>query len=180
MGYQRLWRYLYPTVLYMVRNQPDAADLAQDCAQQALVRVHQRLHECQAPNAFRAWARRIASNLTIDELRLRRRLAPMPEEEAPESGLPPPDARSAPEASVLASLADAELRSLLAQAPLSDRSRRAVLGRYFDDISDEMLAQAESEIAGNLVLPSHIQVTRAKNLAKLRNWPPLRARLSTG
>jgi hypothetical protein len=43
-----------------------------------------------------------------------------------------------------------------------------VVGRYFDEQPDEALARTESDLAGQTVLPSHIQVTRAKNLAKLR------------
>jgi len=48
-----------------------------------------------------------------------------------------------------------------------------VIGRYLDDSDDETLARAESELAGSDVLPSHVQVTRAKNIAKLRQWPLL-------
>ncbi|MCL4862765.1 MAG: RNA polymerase sigma factor [Caldilineaceae bacterium] len=178
-GYQALWRYLYPFVFHMVRQQPDADDLAQDCAQQALVRIHQRLLECYEPNAFRGWARRIAGNLTIDELRRRRRLVPLPDEEEGGQAAPASAPYPMPDATALANLADEEIRALLTQAPLSERSQRAILGRYFDDIPDEALAQVESDLAGAPVLPSHIQVTRAKNLAKLRNWPPMRACLST-
>ncbi len=66
------------------------------------------------------------------------------------------------------------LRSLLEKAPISDRSRRVVIGRYLDDADDESLAQTESEIAQKDVLPSHIQVTRSKNITKLRKWDTLR------
>jgi hypothetical protein len=37
----------------------------------------------------------------------------------------------------------------------------------------------ESKLAGVETLPSHIQVTRAKNIAKLRQWPPLLALLDS-
>ena len=49
-----------------------------------------------------------------------------------------------------------------------------MIGRYLDDLPDELLAQDESRLAGQAVLPSHVQVTRAKDIARLRHWPPLR------
>lgn len=171
-----LWEYLFRVALKVVYDQPDAEALAQDCAQAALVRVHQRLPECRTPEAFRAWARRIASNLAIDALRRRKRLVPLdPTRPTPESG-PDPLGTPAPlpEVRALARLELAELRRLLELAPISERSRRVVIGRYLDDVPDEVLAEEESELGEGDVLPSHLQVTRSKNVAKLRKWEPLR------
>jgi RNA polymerase sigma factor (sigma-70 family) len=175
-AYETLWGYLYRVALQVMRGQPEAEALAQDCAQIALIRVHERLAECKEPAAFRAWARRIASHVAIDELRRQGRLTPLAEEEPTDAPAHPlPDDRPLPEATALAEINLAELRGLLGRAPMSERSRRAVLGRYLDDIPDELLAQAESELSGQPVLPSHVQVTRAKNIARLRSWEPLRA-----
>ena len=171
-AYQELWRYLYGISYQIMRDQADGADLAQDCAQRALVRIHQRLIECQEPAAFRSWSRRIASNLAIDELRRRRRLGQLPE---PEQGTTPTSLTvAAPEQSVLATMQAADLRALLEQSPMSDRSQRVVIGRYLDETPDEELAQSESTLSNAAVLPSHIQVTRAKNIAKLRQWERFR------
>ncbi|RIK33559.1 MAG: hypothetical protein DCC55_34710 [Chloroflexi bacterium] len=173
-AYETLWGYLLPVVFFLVREQPDADDLAQDCAQQALVRIHQRLAECHEPVAFRTWARRIACNLTIDELRRRKRLTPLPDaEQEPSSAVALVQTQAAPDEEVLRSFGQMELRELLNQAPLSERSRRTIIGRYLDELADEAMAQTESDLAGTAVLPSHIQVTRAKNMAKLRTWQPL-------
>jgi RNA polymerase sigma factor (sigma-70 family) len=174
-AYQTLWRILYPPVFYLVRRQPDADDLAQECTQQALVRIHQRLIECHEPAAFRTWARRLACNLTIDELRRRQRLVALPaEEDERPSAMSAIASQPAPDSAVLADINRADLRQLLAQAPISERSHRAVVGRFLDDLPDESLAQTESDLGQAPVLPSHIQVTRAKNLSKLRDWAPLR------
>lgn len=171
-AYQELWRYLYSATNQIMRDQADGAALAQDCAQQALIRIHQRLIECHEPAAFRSWARRIASNLAIDELRRRRRLGALPD---PEQGTAPVGLTvAAPEQSVLATLQTEELRALLLQSPMSERSQRVVIGRYLDGTPDEELAEREVNLAGKTVLPSHIQVTRAKNIAKLRQWERLR------
>lgn len=177
-AYETLWGYVYRVAFYMVRDQPEADALAQDCAQVALVRVYERLEECREPAAFRVWARRIVSHIVIDELRRRKRLVPLAKDEwrAKSNDIPPP-ANSQPslEATVFEKASQAELRNLIMRAPISDRSRRVVVGRYLDNTADDVLAQAESKLIGRLVLPSHVQVTRAKNLAKLRDWDPLRA-----
>lgn len=166
-AYHILWRYLYRVAAAMTHSQPDGDALAQDCAQRALLRVHQQYDRCDEPKAFRVWARRIVCNLVIDDLRRRQRLQPLPDS-GPELAHP-----ARVESEVLGEITAVALRQLLAQAPISDRSRRVVIGRYLDNSDDETLAQTESQLASSEVLPSHIQVTRAKNIAKLRRWPPL-------
>lgn len=179
VAYETLWRYLYRVALQILYDQPEAEALAQDCAQAALVRVHERLAECREPAAFLAWARRIAAHAAIDELRRRRRLAPLAEEPEDTPAHFAQSRQPSFEAAVVEQASQAELRRIIDQAPISDRSRRAVLGRYLDDAPDEALAQAESWLAGQPVLPSHVQVTRSKDIARLRNHPPLRAFLAS-
>lgn len=168
-AYTQLWQYLRRVALKVVHDQPDAEALAQDCAQRALIRIHQRLEECREPRAFRAWSRRIAGNLAIDELRRRKRLLPLDDEREPHSAARH-RGRPGPETAVATDLRLDNLRELLEHAPISDRSRRVVIGRYLDDTPDESLAATESRLAQSEVQPSHIQVTRAKNMAKLRRW----------
>jgi RNA polymerase sigma factor (sigma-70 family) len=175
-AYLALWRYLHQVAAQVVDDQPDADALAQDCAQAALVRIHTRFAECRAPGAFRIWARRIASRLALDALRSRQRLTSA--DELDEAGNAPAGAVAEPAEAALDAVAADEVRRLLAQAPISARSRRAVVGRYLDDQADEQLAQAESALAGQAVLPSHVQVTRAKDIARLRKWAPLREYLA--
>lgn len=170
-AYTSLWNYLYRAVYHIVRNQPEPEAMAQDLTQIALERIHQRLGECREPAAFRSWSRRIVSNLALDELRRRKRLIV---DETPTDYAPPEALTAAsPEKTVTASTGMEDLITLLEQAPISDRSRRVVSGRYITDLPDEELAEKESELAAKEVLPSHIQVTRAKNIAKLRNWTPI-------
>jgi len=179
-AYRALWDYLRRTALQVVYDQPDAEALAQECAQRALLRVHARLEEVHEPAAFRTWARRIAANLAIDELRRRKRLLPLTEQVdqalAARTAVDP----APPESRVEAALTLDACRALLLRAPMSDRSRRVVIGRFLDDLPDELLAEVESELSDGGVLPSHIQVTRAKNISKLRDWQPLRAFLGKG
>ena len=174
-AYETLWTYLYRVALQIVYDQPGAGAMAQDCAQIALVRIHQRLAECREPAAFRTWTRRIVSHIAIDELRHRKRLLPAFGNESDMLVIDTPlkEYHPSPDTVVMKNMGLEELRSLIKQAPISDRSRRVALGRYLDDIPDETLAQVESDMSGQPVRPSHIQVTRSKNMVKLRNWEPL-------
>lgn len=180
-AYEKLWRYLYRVALQLVRDQPEAEELAQDCAQIALVRVYERLAECREPAAFQTWARRIVSHVAIDELRARKQLVSL--DDTAEGDTPASvDARRqlSTEEEVLEEVGLAELRQILGRAPISDRSRRVVVGRYLDDVPDEQLAQVESKLTGQRVLPSHVQVTRSKDVVRLRTYGPLRAFLERG
>ena len=163
---------LYRTAYAMLHDYPDADMIAQDCMQKALIKIHHNLLQCHDPSVFRAWCKQVARRVVLDELRrpdYRRRAA-------------------LEEAEHMAWAADAELlrtatdlRALLLEVittgPLSSRSRRVVLGRFFEEQRDEALARIESELAGREVRPSHIQVTRTKNLAALRQDPGLLDRL---
>lgn len=176
-AFQELWQYLYRIALHVANQQPDQEALAQDCAQKALVRIHQQYSSCEEPKAFRSWSRRIVTNLVIDELRRRQRLQPI--ENTSETALnASANQSSSLESQVLAEISLNNLRSLLHQSPMSDRSQRVVIGRYLDDAKDESLAETESKLANKEVLPSHIQVTRSKNIAKLKKWDVLRETLT--
>ena len=177
-AYQALWVYLRRVAQRITYDLPDSDALAQDCAQVALIRVHQRLDECTQPAAFHAWARRIVTNVAIDELRRQKRLLPMADDDdhdPDEVAAPPLPGTPGIDIDVLDRINLAELRALIERAPISERSARVVLGRYFDNLPDEILAQKESALSGKTVLPSHVQVTRTKDIARLRSWPALRA-----
>jgi len=179
-AYRELWQVLYRTALHIADQQPDQEALAQDCAQRALVRIHQQRLTCAEPKAFRTWCRRIVTNLVIDELRRRQRLQPLEHTAETTLNASASQDHASLEGQVLADLSLANLRSLLLQSPMSDRSRRVVIGRYLDDADDESLAQTETELDQKEVLPSHIQVTRSKNISKLRKWDALIALLHEG
>ncbi|MEM8535357.1 MAG: sigma-70 family RNA polymerase sigma factor [Chloroflexota bacterium] len=159
-----LWNYLYRITYAMVHNRTDPEALATECTQQALIKIHRNLEQCHSPGQFRSWAAQVARRTVIDELRksVHTRRATLTEDSATISqteALPLPQGTH--DLSTL-------LHTVITEGPLSERSQRVVLGRYFDEQTDETLAQRESSQSGKTVLPSHIQVTRAKNLAKLR------------
>lgn len=171
-AFSALWPAIYRVAYAMLARYPDADALAADCAQTALIKIHRNLATCRTPERFRSWCFQITRRTVLDELRrpdLARRVAF------------PTDDAATPTAPPLALPDDESLRTTLWHAvsagPLSPRSRRVVIGRYFDEQSDEALARGESAPDTAPVLPSHIQVTRAKNLAKLRADAGLMARL---
>jgi RNA polymerase sigma factor (sigma-70 family) len=162
-AYELLWRELYWIAYAMLIQQRDPAAIASDCTQKALIKIHQNLAQCQEPERFRSWAAQIVRRTVIDTLR-----QPAFTRQTELTDLHTGIAVDAPPE-------PNELRAFLLHAiehgPLSDRSRRVVLGRFFAEQPDEMLANQERALTGDDTLPSHIQVTRAKNLAKLRQQP---------
>ena len=172
-AFESLWGDLYRIAYAMLHDRPGGDALAADCAQAALIKVHRNLAQCRNPAAFREWAAQVVRRVVIDELRrpehARRAALPDDDDHSPALATPP----AAPSSEDLHTL----LLAAIEHGPLSERSRRVVLGRYFDEQPDEALARAESALSGQEVLPSHIQVTRAKNLSKLRGDTALLARL---
>lgn len=156
--------HLYRIAYAMLWERTEGDALAQDCVQKALIKIHGNLVQCQTPAAFREWAAQILRRVVLDELRRpeHRRLVRLPDEEEHAPWIASNELLvGSPDLQTL-------LRRVIAEGPLSDRSRRVVVGRYLDDQPDENLAQQESTLSGQAVLPSHIQVTRAKNLSALR------------
>lgn len=174
-AYQELWPYLHQIAWHVLYRQPDAADLAQDCAQKALIRIHNKLADCQEPAAFRTWSRRIVSHLAIDELRRRKRLVQWEDEKV--ERISDNSLENSLENIVLDEITLADVQSLINSAPISQRSRRVIIGRYVEGLADEEIAQTETDLAEQEVLPSHVQVTRSKNVSKLRQWPLLQQML---
>jgi RNA polymerase sigma factor (sigma-70 family) len=171
-AFKLLWSHLYRIAYAMLRAQRDPVPLASDCTQRALIKIHRSLDQCRNPVVFREWAAQIVRRVVIDELRrpeYRRQAAMIDDEHAPWL------------ATTQQLTTETDLRVLLhdliRHGPLSERSQRVVIGRYFEEQTDEVLARAETERAGQDVRPSHIQVTRAKNLAALRRDQALLERL---
>jgi len=172
-AFEQLSAYFYRIAYAMLRDRPGGADIAADCMQIALVKVHQNIDTCADPAAFQGWSAQILRRVVLDTLRqmVAARLDQLPDEEY-----------ELPAAAIVPAVEEPDdlgvfLRQAIANAPLSDRSRRVVIGRFFDDRPDADLALAESAYDGQVVLPCHVQVTRAKNLAKLRNDATLVAQL---
>jgi RNA polymerase sigma factor (sigma-70 family) len=163
-AFEQLSRHLYRIADAMLRGRPGGSEQAADCTQLALIKIHRNLERCREPAAFRHWSASILRRTVIDSIRQSAAALaePLPDDDhgLPDSAFAAPPA----EPEELGGL----LRRAIATAPLSDRSRRVVAGRFFEERDDADLARSEGALSEQPVLPSHIQVTRAKNLAKLR------------
>jgi RNA polymerase sigma factor (sigma-70 family) len=164
-AYTQLWQQLYRIAWAMLRQHNDGDALATDCTQTALIKINQRLASCQNPDSFRAWSNQVLRRTVIDELRrpehARKLSLPDDHDEAANWLVAPSELLHTDELRTY-------LYEIIQNGPLSARSRRVVLGRYFEEKSDEQLSASESAQSQQAVQPSHIQVTRAKDLAALR------------
>lgn len=183
VAYTELFQGFYRVALRMVANthHPEPEALAADCAQEALLKTHRHLADVKSPDAFRAWAAATLRNHVLNRLQQWRgqeahlvRPYDADDDDAQEGGPAlQPAPRPAPQAAdPFAGVENAELAlalgAAIAAAALSERSRWVVAGRYLLDLEDQVLAAQLTQREGCDVLPSHVQTTRSKNLAKLR------------
>jgi RNA polymerase sigma factor (sigma-70 family) len=164
----------YSIALFMVQSAatPDPQELAQDCAQEALIKVWKNLATCTQPATFRHWAKTILRNQTLNELAKLKRKREDSLDHDWESPLPEP--HSNPAVAVARAEKYTALLDLLAAAPISERSRFVILAKYLAQMSEEEISQTLSAKEQGDVRPSHVQVTRAKNFKKLYSDAELR------
>ena len=178
---QRLQRMLWPRVA----ADPRLQHLAEDCAQEAIFKIHQQLAAGKGPDdpeRFLAWAARIAANRLVDHMRL---MEPAPtaararrvalsrqvsldaplggDEDRPLSDLLADgggeDAAHALEAQELLGL----LSRISTIRSVSEQSRTVLLRGYLQEQDDEDLA---AELDTNR---RNIHVIRCRDLEKLRH-----------
>lgn len=114
-AFDRLFsEYSVPIYNYALRMIGDA-DRAADIAQDTFIKAYRKLHTLTDASSTRSWIYRIATNTAIDEMRRRRHVMPMGDEEQhPEQ----PDGGPGPETQVLSGLLDERIgRALLRLKP---------------------------------------------------------------
>ncbi|MCB0216024.1 MAG: sigma-70 family RNA polymerase sigma factor [Caldilineae bacterium] len=182
-AYEQLGRLLYRLLWPRVRREPRLQHLAEDCAQQALVKVWRQLEAGRGPDdpeRFLAWSGRIATNALLDALR---RLEPSAriqrskrvalsqqlrlDADADAGGQPLAERLADPGAPDLeAGMAYAEIHALLGEirsiASVSERSRTVLLRGFLEGWEDEELAEHLGTNKRN------VHVIRCRDLAKLR------------
>ena len=167
-AFESLHRDLYRIAHFMIgsTNYPDREAMAKDCAQEALEKVWRHLHTCRNPDKFRSWAKAVVRHHTLNELikQQRRRELSLELEEHVEVA----SETISPDKELEQRALQVSLLDVMARAPMSQRSKRVVLGRYLEEKRDSQLAEEVSEAEGLVIRPSHIQVTRAKDLKRLR------------
>ena len=161
-AYQQLWKIVHRSVIRNIARYGN--DFVEDCIQDALLRVYLKIDQCRDAERFCGWVRMIARRIVIDRVNALR----------DEVGIEPFDP-PAPEPAGIGKIDAAILREIIDAAPISERSHRVVTGRYWDHENDSDLAAKEIEHSDDEVRPSHIQVTRSRNIRKLRHHAPLQA-----
>ncbi len=122
-------------VVYRMCGEPA---LAEEAAQEAFVRVWQRLADYQPQHAFRAWVYRIAINAALDALRKDRRLVSLETTEAEQ--LPARSSSPDPEETVEArQRAEGVQQAILALAP---QNRTVLVLREYGGLSYHEIAAA--------------------------------------
>ncbi|MDQ3248478.1 MAG: RNA polymerase sigma factor [Chloroflexota bacterium] len=166
-AFEVLYQELYAISFFMLQTtraaEPQA--LAQDCTQEALVKVWKHLDTCEQPDSVRGWAKTIVRNQTLNEIaRLKRKAESSLEQEIKQ---PLADQNEAPSAAFDDHEKQLAILDLLAAAPISERSRYVILAKYLLQMSEAEISEALSQREGLAIKPSHVQVTRAKNIKKL-------------
>lgn len=169
-----LYAEFYSIALFMVQSAatPEPQELAQDCAQESLIKVWKNLATCTQPTLFRHWAKTILRNQTLNELaKLKRK-----REDSLDQALEHPLPANVSNPAVVVAQGEKynKLLDLLAAAPISERSRYVILAKYLAQMTEEEISQALSVQEQSDIRPSHVQVTRAKNFKKLSSDPELR------
>jgi len=124
---------IYNYIRRMVGDPDRAADIAQD----TFIKAYRHLDTLTDAASTRSWLYRIATNTAIDEMRRRRWVTPMDENEEQHRQIP--DARPGPEAQVMTTQLDERIqRSLLRLRP---NHRQCLILSDVEDMSAQQIAE---------------------------------------
>lgn len=156
---------MYAVALRMCGNREDA----QDCLQEAMLRVYRAMSGFKGQSSFSTWVYRITMNSCLDELRRRKSRAGTSLDALLENGFSPCDDGDTPEQNSLRS----EQRRVLerAIAALPEDMRSAIVLRDIQGCSYDEIAQALDANVGTI--KSRISRGREKLRAVLSEQPEL-------
>ncbi|WP_020615668.1 RNA polymerase sigma factor [Paenibacillus daejeonensis] len=126
--------HVYRTAYYIVGNEQDAMDAAQE----ALIRVYTKIHSYEEKAQFKTWVQRIVTNICIDKFRRAKPTVSIDEHDMVFRE------KQNVEEEVLAAYAAQDIREAIDKLP--DHHRAVVVLRYMQDFS-------YNEIADSLDLP---------------------------
>lgn len=135
---ERHRRAVYQVCYRFVNNHEDASDLAQD----ALVRAWKGLHGFKGQSALSTWLHRIAVNVCLNRVGLKKPVA-----EPIDSTVPIEDHRvEGAQHAMLREERAAAVRNAIASLP--DKQRAAVIMRAYQDMSHQQIAEALGSSVG--------------------------------
>ncbi len=156
---------MYAVALRMFANREDA----QDCLQEAMLRVYRSIGSFKGQSSFSTWLYRITMNTCLDELRRKKNKQSASLDSLLEQGWSPADESAAPEKHALRSELKRELQSAISELPEDMRS--AVVLRDVQGFAYDEIAQMLDVNVGTV--KSRISRAREKLRGKLRERPEL-------
>lgn len=129
-------RRMYAVALRMCANREDA----QDCLQEAMLRVYRSIGSFKGQSSFSTWVYRITMNTCLDELRRRKNRQNTSLDGLLDQGWSPTDGENAPEKSAVQNEARKVLHSAIRELP--DDMRSAIVLRDIHGLSYEEIAQS--------------------------------------
>lgn len=126
---------MYAVALRICRNREDA----QDCLQDAMLRIYKALPNFKGLSSFSTWVYRIAMNTCLDELRRKKVRQAQSLDTLMESGYSPQDPGETPESHAEASAMRKEIEKAIGDLPQDMRAAivlRDIHGYSYEEISD--------------------------------------------
>ena len=153
-------RRMYAVALRMCANREDA----QDCLQEAMLRVYRAIGGFKGESSFSTWVYRITMNTCLDELRRRKNKQSTSLDDLLDEGWAPADDRSSPERQAVRAETARTLHQTIRELP--EDMRAAVVLRDIQGYSYEEIAQILDINVGTI--KSRISRGREKLREKLR------------
>jgi len=135
----RYQRRVYAIAYRMTRNREDALDIAQE----VFLRAHRGIERWRPVRGFKHWLYRIATNMTIDVLRKRRRRAAViveSEDFSMDRGVAAPSVGRDPVRSIAIEEMGEQISAAIETLP--QRQRAVLVLRYYEDMSIKEIASA--------------------------------------
>lgn len=158
-------RRMYAVALRMCQNREDA----QDCLQEAMLRIYRSIGSFKFQSSFSTWAYRITMNTCLDELRRKKNKQNASLDSLLEVGFSPSDGINAPEQQAIQSDLRRTLHNAIGELPEDMRS--AIVLRDLQGMAYEEIAQALDVNVGTI--KSRISRGREKLREKLKNFAEL-------
>lgn len=151
---------MYAVALRMCANREDA----QDCLQEAMLRIYRAISGFKGESSFATWVYRITMNTCLDELRKRKNRQSTSLDNLLDMGWSPSDETNAPEKHAIRNESRRALQSAIANLPEDMRS--AIVLRDIEGLSYDEIAQALGINIGTI--KSRISRGREKLREKLK------------
>ena len=137
-------RRMYAVALRMCGNPEDA----QDCLQEAMLRIYRAINGFKAQSSFSTWVYRVTMNTCLDELRRRKNKPNTSLDGLLDAGWSPADSRDTPEQHAVRAEARASIQRFIQELP--EDMRAAIVLRDVQGLSYDAIAEALDTNVGTI------------------------------